>query len=275
MASKFYIMNEKAVRWPLNSPETGVFTAPSGFGIEYSSKYLQVGDLWLPNSRQLKQPTPSGKIVFPKNMYSVFQDFVNFLNSAKELILVYQPSGLDTEYFAEIDLVKIDKGGYNRSQFVVPIKFVCKSLFYTEEKFEYRIERAPREMRWDFRWETRFNDLNYVYFYFDNDGHVDAPYQLSFTGYCKNPSMQVIMDNQIIYELKFDLTLEKGDTLVLSTFDDDLYLEVNGVDRRECVDFTKDTFFKIPHGNSEIYFRAESGKMNNITMTFEKYYKGV
>lgn len=274
-ASKFYIMNEKAVRWPLNSQEKGIFTDPQGFGIEYDSEYLKVGDMWLPDSQKLVQPTPSGKIVFPVKQYETFQGFLNFLNRSTQLVLVYQPAGLDTEYFAEIDLVKIDKGGYNRKQFEVPVKFICKSLFYTEEKFYYQINKTDREIRWDFRWETKFNDANYVYFVFNNDGHVAAPFVVSFIGYCANPEMQVVQNGKEIYSVKFNLTLQKTDRLTMSTFDDDMYIEVNGENRMDCLDFANENFFKLPKGTTEIYFRSSAGKINDITMSLEKYYKGV
>lgn len=275
-ASKFYIMNETAARWSLNSPETGVFTEPSGFGVNFNNNYLKVGDLWLPNSSELKQPSPSGKIVFPKNQYPVYQQFMNFLNTARQLVLVYQPAGIETEYFAEIDVISIQKGGYSIGEvFTVPVKFVCKTLFYTEKQFEYHIQRAEREIRWDFRWETRFNDLNFVTFSFENDGHVESPFALSFTGYCTNPIMMVYQNQQLIHQVQFNLTLQAKEKLTMSTFDDDLYIEVDGVDRRDCLDFTNDNFFKLPKGASTIYFRAKAGRMNNVTLNLEKYYMGV
>lgn len=275
-ASKFFIMNEKSVRWPLNSPEQGVFTDPSGFGIEYNNDYLKVGDVWLPNSNELKQPTPSGNIVFTKKQYPVFQQFINFLNAARQLVLVYQPVGIEKEYFAKIDVVSIQKGGYSKGNiFSVPVKFVCKSLFYTEEQFEYHIEKAEKEIRWDFKWETQFNDQNNVYFSFYNDGHVESPFVLSFTGYCTNPVLMIYQDSKLVHQVQFNLTLQASEKLTFSTFDDDLYVEVDGVDRKDCLDFTKENFFKLPQGTSEIYFRSSAGRMNNITMSLEKYYKGV
>lgn len=275
-ASKFYIMNEKYVRWPLNGTEQGVFTNPSGFGIEYDNKYLEVGDIWVPNSSKLRQPTPSGNIVFTKNQYPVFQQFINFLNAAKQLVLVYQPAGLEKEYFAEIDLVSIQKGGYSKGKFFsVPVKFSCKSLFYTEEKFEYHIERASNEIRWDFNFPTKFNDANYIYFVFDNDGHVEAPFMLSFIGYCLNPEIQALQNGVQIHALKFNVELQTSDRLTISTFDDDLFVEVNGESRLDVLDFTKENFFKLPKGSTEIFFKSEAGRMNDITMSLEKYYKGV
>ena len=274
--SKFFVMNEKAARWSLNNFEGGVFTEPSGFGIDYENNYLKVGDLWQLNSSELKQPTPSGSIVFPKNQYSVYQQFINFLNAAEQLILVYQPAGIEKEYFAEIDLVNIQKGGYRKGNiFSVPVKFICKSLFYTEEQFEYHIEKAAREVRWNFRWETQFNDHNNVYFTFDNDGHVQSPFVMSFTGYCVNPVLTVIQNGKQLHQVQFNLTLQANERLTYSTFDDDLYIEVDGVDKKDCLDFTKENFFKLPKGSSEIFFKASAGKMNNITMNLEKYYKGV
>lgn len=269
-------MNEKGARYGLNSPAEGIFTEPKGFGVEYSSSYLKVGDIWLPDSRELVQPEPSGTIIFTQKQYETFQKFIGFLNTAKSLVLIYRPSGIDTEYFAEIDLVSIDKGGYNRrQQFEVPVKFICKSLFYTEEKFEYHIQRADKEMRFDFRWDTRFNDMNYVYFTYENDGHVRSPFRLSFTGHCTNPIMMVYQDGRIVNQVRFNLTLQGGEKLTLSTFDDDLFINVDGVDRKDVLDFTNENFFKLPMGSSEIYFRSTAGKMNNIIMSLEKYYKGV
>ncbi|NCE98397.1 phage baseplate protein [Emergencia sp. 1XD21-10] len=276
MASKFYLMNEKGARKGMNSAEDGFFTQPSGFGIKYDADYLKVGDLWINNNMELAQPELSGTLVFPKRMYNTFQDFVAFVTAAKSLVLIYEPSGVGVEYFADVDLVSIEKGGYNmRQQFQVPLTFKCKSLFYTEEEFEYRIQRAEREVRWDFKWETRFNDLNYVYFSFHNDGHVKSPFVVSFTGYCTNPILMVYQDNKLVHQVRFNISLRSDEKLTFSTFDDDLFIEVNGEDRKDCLDFVNDNFFKLPQGDCDIYFRCDAGKMNNIVMNLEKYYKGV
>lgn len=276
MASKFYLMNEKRVRWGLNRPESGVFTDPKGFGSEYSSSYLKVGDIWVTDSRELSQPQPSGTILFTKRMYETFQALIRFINQARQLVFVYQPAGIQTEYFANVDLISIEKGSYHRGQRMeVPIKLVCKSLFYTEEALKYRIQRSDKELRWDFKWETRFNDLNYVSFSFQNDGHAESPFQLSFTGYCTNPVVTVYQDNRLLHEVPFFLTLQAKETLTFSTFDDALYVEVNGTDRKECLDFTRQNFFKLPIGASEVYFRCQTGKMNHIILSLEKYYKAV
>lgn len=276
MASRFCLMNEKKQRWDLNSPASGVFTKPQGFGMENSSSYLKTGDVWLTDSKKLSQPKISGIIVFPERMYAVFQEFMQFLNQSKKTVFVYKPSGVDAEYFADVDLVGIEKGNYARGQrFEVSASFVCKSLFYTEEQFEYHIKRADREVRWDFRWETRFNDLNYVYFRFENTGHVESPFSLSFTGHCTDAAMMVYQEGRLINQVRFNLTLLGSETLSISTFDDDLRIEVDGADRKDCLDFTNDNFFKLPIGASEVFFRSRTGKMNNIILNMEKYYKAV
>lgn len=274
-ASKFYIMNENGDRYSLNSPEKGVFTDPQGFGLEYESSYLKVGDIWTTDSRELVQPEPSGTLVFPVKPYETFQEFLRFINQSASLVLVYQPAKLTTEYFAEIDLISIEKGGYRKGAFEVPVKFICKTLFYTEEKFEYQIQKTDREIRWDFRWETKFNDANYVYFTFVNNGHVESPFVLSFIGYCKNPEMLVLHNGKEIYKVNFTVEMEATDRLTLSTFDDDLYIEINGESRMDVLDFANENFFKLPQGTTEVYFRCEAGHMNDITMSLEKYYKGV
>ena len=126
MASKFYLMNEKQVRWDLNRPENGVFTDPKGFGAEYSSSYLKVGDIWVTDSRELSQPQLSGTILFIKRMYEAFQAFIRFINQARQLVFIYQPAGIQTEYFADVDLISIEKGSYRRGQRMeVPIKLSC------------------------------------------------------------------------------------------------------------------------------------------------------
>ncbi|CDA90612.1 putative phage protein [Firmicutes bacterium CAG:238] len=275
MASKFYIMNEKAVRYDLNSPEKGVFISPEGFGVAYSSDYLSVGNIWTADRRKLEQPTPSGKIIFPLKPYKAFNDFINFINTATGLVLVYQPAGIDKEYFADIDIVSVKKGGYNCSKFEVPVQFICKSLFYTSEKFEYHVERTNKEIRWDFRWETKFNEQNSVFFSFHNDGHAEAPFVLSFTGYCLNPAITVVQAGKLLHKSIYSVELQANERLEISTFDGDLYIQKNGSDAKSCLDFTQENFFKLPTGDSEIYFSCEAGIMNNVLLNLEKYYKGV
>lgn len=276
MASKFYIMNEKNERYGLNKASEGIFTDPKGFGVSYDADFLRVGDRWLTDRRELKQPAPSGKIYFPVEPYPTFQNFLRFINRAKELFLIYQPAGVGTEYFADIDVIKIEKTGYSlRESFTVPVSFACKSLFYTAEKFEYHIERAMRETRWNFRWNTKFNDSAFVYFDFDNTGDVESPFVLSFTGYCTNPKITVYVDNAPVHELKMNLTLEADEKLEISTHDNDLHITVDGVERNDCLDFTAENFFKMPVGKSQIYFRSETGRVNNIVVNLEKYFKAV
>lgn len=275
MASKFYIMNEKSTRYDLNSPDKGVFTSPDGFGIEHSVDYLKIGNTWSKDKEELTQPAPSGKIVFPVKPYQTFNDFINFINSAKELVLVYQPAGLLKEYFAEVDIISIDKGGFHSEALVVPVKFKCKTLFFTEEIFEYHIKRTDKEMRWDFRWEARFNDQNNLHFEFHNDGHVESPFVLSFTGYCLNPTVIVVQEGKEIYKSKYSVELQANERLEISTFDGDLYIRKNGYDAKSLLDFTQENFFKLPTGDSEIYFSCEAGIMNNVLLNLEKYYKGV
>lgn len=275
-ASKYFIMNEKAVRWSLNSPDTGIFTAPSGFGYEFDGKYLSVGDRWAVESNDMKQRKPSGKIIFPKKPYQTFRQFIDFLNSAKELTLIYQPAGIEQEFFADIDLTSIEKGYFTKGKALeVPIKFVCRSLFYTTQKFEYKIERDLQELRWDFKWETKFNDLQNVNFLFNNTGHAGSPFVISFTGYCMNPIITVYNGGELVHQIPFNIELEADETLKISTFDDDLFIEVNGQDRRSCLNLANENFFKLPVGESQIFFRSEAGKVNNILITFEKYYRGV
>lgn len=273
--SKFYVMNGNGDRYSLNSPDKGVFINPKGFGLEYDSSYLKIGDTWTADSRELVQPEPSGTLVFPVKPYETFQEFIRFINQSSSLVLVYQPAGLTTEYFAEIDIVSIEKGGYNNAAFEVPVKFICKSLFYTEEKFEYHIQKADRETRWDFRWESRFNDSNSIYFTFDNNGHVKCPFILSFTGYCANPEVMIMQNGKELYNTKFTCELQANDRLTFSTFDDDLCIEVNGESRMDVLDFANENFFKLPQGAAEVYFRCEAGRMNDLSMSLEKYYKGV
>ena len=87
--------------------------------------------------------------------------------------------------------------------------------------------------------------------------------------------MEVYYGGTMVHHVQFNLTLQANERLTFSSFDDDLYVEVDGVDRKDCLDFTNENFFKLPQGYSEIYFRSSAGRMNNITMTMEKYYKGV
>lgn len=275
MASQFYIMNEENERYSLNSALTGVFTEPKGFGIEYTNTYIEVGDSWVQNSSEVKQITPSGTIVFPVKGYEIYHDFVNFLNKAKRLILVYQPAGLVDEYFAEIDVIKLDKGGFSGGRLSVPVSFTCKTLFYTSEVFEYHIARASKEVRFPFTWETKFNDLNKIYFDFDNTGHVPAPYKVSFTGYAVNPEMIIVQDGKELVHISLAITLESWDKFELSTYDGELYCRLNGADAKSLLDFTNNNFDKLPVGVSEVYFLCEAGKLNNIEMSLEKYYKGV
>ena len=274
--SEFYLMNEKEDRYSLCDPDSGLFIDPSGFGYEMDTSYIKVGSVWVNSKKELKQGNISGNIVFPHNPYEAFKRFIDFANAAEELKLIFRPAKTGTEYFRDIDVVKIDKGGYNRrSQLVVPVSFACRSLFYTEEKFEHKIDKSSREVRFPIVWSSRFNDLNNLSYMCENDSHVESPFTLSFRGYCVNPTIKIVQNAKIVHETTFQCTLEQSDVLEYSTFDTDLYITINGEDAKSILSIDNENFFKIPKGTSDMYFSCETGRFNRTVLTFEKYYKGV
>ena len=278
----FYFENEIGQRIDCQKINGNLFFYNvTGLGYEEEIEYVQIGNNFVPNKSKIKQNQICGDLEFYNMTYDEYCNFVDFILTAKELKLVYIPKrNRRTEYFRDIDLFKIDKAEEDEYNILsCPIAMNAKSLWYEQKEIVYDIKTQENEVRWNFRFNSKFVNYNNRNIIFENKGHAEAPIKLEMMGYLINPSILISVNGKELYSLHLNLTLLEGEKLLYFTKDTDLYIykqdaEGNLTNLFEDLDLNRVNFFKLPKGLCEISLTAENN-VQNAKLTIYVEYKAV
>jgi len=275
---KFYVENEKNERFSLWGNRV-YMVDPSGLGIKHDASYIRIGNSFLRNKTHVAQSKVGGKIEFiDPGANQKFNEFYNFCAAASLLYLVYDP-GDGVEYIRDIDISEIKKTEKNGATLPISVTFICKSLYYLRNNNRFIFEPTDNEKRYDYQYDFAYGDYGTYETIIHNDGHVEAPFECNIYGYCVNPAIHIVKDNETLYEVAFPVVVEEGEHIRYCSRDG--MLEATLVSRSEetnlmyLLDITKDNFFKIPVGNSKIIFDSSSESTNIISATIYKMYEVV
>lgn len=276
----FALVNEYGGQYELNSPDTGIFTEPQGLGYELNVSYANIGSGFIKNFMKEKQQTITGTLVLDgAAAYTKYQALADFINHSQSIKLLYSTAAGD--YYRDVDIVSLGKSEVSQKRVLeCPIKFVCRSLFYSNHVNRFKIERVEGEVRWDFRWDVRFNDYGSRTLSIDNNGHVPAPFELELYGYCENPKVIVSQNKKEIASCTFPTTLQTDEKIIYSSLDGNLYcyrVDKNGnqVNFTDKLDIHNTNFFKLPVGDCVIDFTSDTGAANKTILTVYKFFRTV
>ena len=275
---KFYIENEMNERFPLWGNRVYMIE-PSGLGVKHEASYIRIGNSYLRNQTHISQSKIGGKIEFIEpGANKRFQEFYNFCAAASSLHLVYDP-GDGTEYIRDIDIAEVGKSERTGGTLPISVSFTCKSLYYLRNNNRFVFESADDEKRYDYKYDFAYGDYGTYEAIVNNNGHVEAPFECTIYGYCVNPSIYIVKDNETLYEVTFPVAVLDGEYIRYNSRDGmleaTLISKSGETNLMPLLDISKDNFFKIPLGNSKIMFNSESASTNVITATIYKMYEVV
>lgn len=275
---KFYIENEKSARFSLWGDRVYMID-PSGLGITHEVSYIRIGNSFKRNKMHVKQSEIGGKIEFiDPGASERFKEFYDFCSAASELHLIYDP-GNGTEYIRDIDIIEVGKTERTGATLPITVSFACKTLYYLRNNNRFVVESSTIEKRYDYQYDYQYGDYGTYERTIDNNGHVEAPFECSIYGYCVNPAIRVVKDNETLYEVVFPVTVESGEHIRYSSRDGMLEATlVSGskeINLMHSLDIAKDNFFKLPLGISKISFSSASESSNTITATIYKMFEVV
>lgn len=279
----FYFENELGERIDCQKIDGNLFFYNvTGLGYEEEIEYVQIGNKFIPNRKKIKQNQIAGDLEFYNMTYDEYCEFVDFILRATSLKLIYVPKKtLRTEYYRDIDLFKIDKSEEDEYNILsCPIIMNCKSLWYEEKNTKYEITAQDDEIRWDFRWDSRFLSNNSNVIDFNNKGHAPARVVIEIEGYIVNPTFIVEQNGKTLYELPITTTVDIGEKLIFSSLENDFYIKkVNMVTDEETdlytldnIDFNKDYILTLPIGESSLTIETDD-ILNQATVNIYSYYK--
>lgn len=275
---KFYVENEIHERFSLWGNRV-YMVDPSGLGIKHDVSYIRIGNSFLRNKMNVAQSKIGGKIEFiDPGANEKFRDFYKFCAAASKLYLVYDP-GDGTEYIRDIDIAEAGKTERTGATLPISVDFNCKSLYYLRNNNRFTFEPVANEKRYDYAYDYVYGDYGTYRASIYNDGHVDAPFECRIYGYCANPIIRILKDDEVLKEVYFPVAVEDGEYIRYSSRDGMLEATLVSGSREtnlmNLLDITKDNFFKFPVGNSDIVINSSSESTNAITVTIYKMYEVV
>lgn len=286
MVREFKLVNEKGQEYSLMDIKNYcLLTDPSGLGYSYNTEYEQIDEMFFTNLRKMAQGQISGTINCL--YYDNYKALVDFIESSESLKFAYKIPFKDgqKEYFKDVNIQSIEKTEIKTNGIISePIVFDCLSLWYEENTTVYTIEPTSNEIRWDFRWDSRFTDYNTRNLQFINNGHVEAPILVEFTGKVINPVIQLYVEGQLYQELKFNITINEYEKLLYCTRKNEFYIQKQNTDGTiedlynldVLQDFDKiNEVIRIPQNKScEVRLLADNDVLN-AKITVWAYYKGI
>lgn len=276
---KFLIENEKGQQFRLDNLNDGCFlTSPSDLGYSYRINFVQQGYDFIENNRKIEQKKPNGTLYFES--YDKIKEFCDFIESAQKLKWIYVIPFENEEktYYRDVCIIKLDKTEKSGKWLACPVSFAGLSLWYEQNETIFKIEAHEDEMRYNYRWNSRYIDYDTRAIQFNNIGHVEAPIQVEIDGFVQNPTISIFVDNEEYASIKIPITIKEFEKLLYSSKTGEIYIQKQNTDgtkenlwKKEYIDITKQNIFKLPIGVSEIRLTADDDVLNAKLTVFPQY----
>ena len=284
MVREFKLVNEKGQEYSLmNINDYCLLTKPNGLGYSYSTEYEQLGNTFIANLRKVEQGQINGTVNFMK--YDNYKNFIDFIESAEKLKFSYKipfEQGVK-EYFKDIEIQSLSKSEIQTNGLISEsIVFDCLSLWYEENIVIYTIQPETGEIRWDFRWDSRFIDYDTRSLSYINKGHVEAPVLIEMSGHLVNPKIELYIEGELYQTVAFNVEIAEYEKLLYGTKENEFYINRQKTDGTieslfslDVIDFENDNVIRLPLNKScEIRLKADN-EVLNAQVTILAYYKAV
>lgn len=284
MVREFKLVNEKGQEYSLMDIKNYcLLTEPNGLGYGYTTEYEQLGNTFISNLRRIEQGQITGTVNFLK--YDNYKKMIDFIEQSESLKFSYKlplKSG-SKEYFKDVQIKNITKTEIQPNSVISEsITFDCLSLWYEEKSTIFTIEPREDELRWDFKWNSRFAGYDSRKLTFVNQGHVEAPILVEIDGSLANPQIDLYIEGQLYQSVQFTTNIEAYEKFLYGTKETDFYINKQNTDgtltslkRLDVIDFNNDNVIRMPKNKScEIVLSADSG-VTNAKVTILVYYKAI
>lgn len=279
---RFLLENEKGQQFRMDNLNEGCFlTSPSGLGYSYNVNFVQLGYDFIENNRKINQQILKGTVYFKS--YDMVKNFIDYVESAKNLKWIYKIPFENEEkiFYRDVVITKLDKTEKSGKWLACPIEFASKSLWYEQNETIFKIEAYDDEMRYNYRWNSRYIDYNTRAIQFNNRGHIEAPFQIEIDGFVQNPSISIFVDEEEYANITVPIMINEYEKLLYSSKAGEIYIQKQNTDgtkenlwKEPYIDIRKQNIFKLPLGVSEIRLTADDDVLN-AKLTIYPQYKAV
>ena len=285
MVREFKLVNEKGQEFSLmDINEYCLLTEPTGLGMRYYTEYEQLGNTFISNLRKLEQGTINGTLNF--KYYDNYKKIIDFIEKSENLKLAYKVpyrSGVK-EYFKDVQIQDISKTEIKSTNNIISenVVFDCLSLWYEAKKAIYTIEIDTSELRWDFKWDSKFKDYGVRDLQFINNGHIEAPIELEIDGDVLNPKLELYIENELYQTVTITNQIGQYQKLKYGTKENDFYIKKVLEDGSEqnlfdldVIDFSNDNVIRFPKNKSCTLKLNAENQILSARLTIYVFYKAI
>lgn len=284
MVRKFRLVNEKGQDFSLMDLYNYCFLSnPDGLGYNYETEYQELINTFIENIRRLAQGQISGTANFVN--YDNYRNFIDFIENSEKLrfsyIVPYQNG--EKEYFKDIQIQSISKTQIQTNGILSEtVVFDCLSLWYEENTITYTVEPLENEIRWDFKWDSKFSDYDSRNLQYINKGHVEAPIYVEIDGQVINPKLELYVEGELYQTVEITTTFAQYEKLIYDSRENQFAILKEKTDGTteslfslEYIKFENDNVIRIPKNRScEIRLTADN-EVLNARLTIYPRYKAV
>ena len=258
---KLYLQNAAGERYGLNG-ERGIYASSlAGFGFTLSPVFADLSrGFWVPVSDESEpQSAIPFTVTFTRAPYDTYQAWVNWINAAGTLTMIYNPTGKQ-EYCRDVVVNSVQKGEKNElGWLVVPCSYSCITPWYLPSPTQLKIntDLTDENKRYEYAYS---GELVYG---IDSTaacsgtifgaGHIPAAIELEYYGGITNPKIRLVgnTSGKTYGICSISAVLLASDTLKLCTKYENAYVKKVSADGSETdllddLDLNTTPFFHIP-----------------------------
>ena len=217
--------------------------------------------------------------------YDNYKNLVDFIEASESLKFSYKipfKNG-QKEYFKDVQVQSITKTQKQTDGILKEtITFDCLSLWYEENTFIHTIQPNTNEIRWDFRWDSKFVNYDTRSIQYINNGHVESPILVEIDGHVLNPKIELYVEGELYQEVPFSVEIAPYEKILYGTKENDFYLNRQKIDgtleslfNLDVIDFENGNVVRLPKNKScELRLTADN-EILNAKVTIFAYYKAI
>ena len=281
MVREFKLINEKGQEYSLMDIYNCCFLSdPEGLGYSYSTEYEQLGNTFVTKLRKFEQGKISGTANFLN--YDNYKKLVDFIEVSESLRFSYKipfKNG-SKEFFKDVQIQSLTKTQIQTDGIISEtIIFDCLSLWYETNTVIYSIVPQTNEIRWDFKWDSRFTDYNSRNLQYINQGHVEAPIYVEINGQVVNPQIELYVEGELYQKVKISTTINSFEKLLYDTRENQFSINKQNTDGTitslfslDYIDFENDNVIRLPKNKScELRLTADNEVLNAQVTIYPRY----
>lgn len=223
----------------------------------------------------------SGQVNFSK--YDNFKKFVDYIEGSDKLKFGYTIPFRDEPektYYKDVNIQSLEKTEMQLNGFISePITFEQKSLWYEEKTTIYDTKAKDNEVRWDFKWDSKWVNYDVRRLSYINKGHVEAPVLIEIDGHIINPKISLYVEGKLLQEVEINADIKEYEKLLYGSKDDEFYINKQNTDGTltslfslDNIVFENDNVIKIPVNRScELVLTSDNGIQNAKVQILEFY----